>query len=237
MKKLFLTAALAVGLSATSGSAAVLDFLEFANNNEHGVADGTVIEFNGVNVGFSAGLRNGSTAAFAYFDHGNAGLGVCKSPREGVTFAGGLLGQGTGNDCLSASDDNVTVTESVTISFDQAFNLSGLSFTGEGHQFGNGAVPVFLQDETTGQNRSAATLRFGINGGALTEYTFGVLSTLSFGNVTSATFAFNDGVQTADQFYLASAVVNPVPVPAALPLLLAGLGGLGVMARRKRKTA
>ncbi|WP_282130221.1 VPLPA-CTERM sorting domain-containing protein [Roseobacter litoralis] len=28
-----------------------------------------------------------------------------------------------------------------------------------------------------------------------------------------------------------------MPIPAALPLLLAGLGGLGFMARRKRKAA
>jgi hypothetical protein len=32
-------------------------------------------------------------------------------------------------------------------------------------------------------------------------------------------------------------VPTPIPVPAALPLLLAGLGGLGLVARRKRKAA
>ncbi|WP_375230312.1 VPLPA-CTERM sorting domain-containing protein [Roseobacter sp. S98] len=231
---------IAIAVCATLGTAAqsaTLDFLEFANDNEHGVANGTTIEFEGVDVTFNAGLHEGiDGTAFAYFDHGGAGLGVCKSPRSGVTFGEGRTGAGRGNDCSDAGDDNVTVTETVTISFDQAFNLSELSFTGEGHSFSN---PVFLEDETTGLNRSAATLLFGVNGGPLAEFTFSELSMETFLGVTSATFAFDDanfngGNNTADQFYLASAVVNPVPLPAGLPLLLAGIGGLGILRRRQR---
>jgi hypothetical protein len=37
--------------------------------------------------------------------------------------------------------------------------------------------------------------------------------------------------------YEPAAVPNVIPLPAALPLLLAGLGGFGLMARRKRKAA
>jgi len=44
---------------------------------------------------------------------------------------------------------------------------------------------------------------------------------------------------TGNELASTSITVNvaPVPVPAALPLLLAGLGGLGLVARRKRKAA
>ena len=46
----------------------------------------------------------------------------------------------------------------------------------------------------------------------------------------------SDGEVLASTEITISAVA-PVPVPAALPLLLAGLGGLGLVARRKRKAA
>ncbi|GIT86772.1 hypothetical protein ROBYS_17880 [Roseobacter sp. OBYS 0001] len=42
---------------------------------------------------------------------------------------------------------------------------------------------------------------------------------------------------TNDAFVIDGATISAVPVPAALPLLLAGIGGLGFMARRKRKAA
>lgn len=228
MKSTFIAAGVAV-LMASGANAANLDFLDFANNNEHGVANGTVINFDGVDVTFDAGISSTGAEAFSYFDHGGAGLGVCKSPRDGVTFGGGLTGQGTGNDCFNAGDDNVTSDEYVTISFDGIFTLSELSFTGEGHSFSN---PVFLQDEDPG--RADATLLFGINGGDLEQFTFADLATLSFDDVFSATFAFDDEYETADQFYLASAVLAPIPLPAGLPMLLAGLGGFGFLARRRK---
>lgn len=57
------------------------------------------------------------------------------------------------------------------------------------------------------------------------------------GSFTSATVSmFNN--RNNDGFTIDGATtLSAVPVPAALPLLLAGVGGLGLMARRKRKAA
>ncbi|WP_245306199.1 VPLPA-CTERM sorting domain-containing protein [Roseovarius aestuariivivens] len=69
---------------------------------------------------------------------------------------------------------------------------------------------------------------------------FGVqASDVSF-TADSVSFDFNGTDWRNGQFVsfdLVTAQTGVVPLPAGLPLLLAGLGGLGLLARRKRKAA
>lgn len=212
MKKTLYGLAVLAALGATGAGAATLDFVAEANNNgERGVANGTTLTIGGVDVSFDAG--NG----VAYFDrsspaevlNGGAGLGVCSS---GLTSSA---------QCVVSSDDNVTISEAVTLTFGSAQNISGLLFNAEGHHA--------LTSDTL-------TLQFATNGGALASFTFADLMTQSFANVTSATFAY--GGTNPDQYYVSAlTAVAAVPLPATLPLMAGALGLLGFGAKRRRKQA
>ncbi len=189
-------------------NAVTLDFVAEASGNERGIADGTVIDFSGLDVTFSASVVGGGSA-FAYFDDLSggkpAGLGVCK-----------VL---TGSDqCNPGSDDNVTAGEAVTLGFDSVVTFSATSFWNADH------VGVGLTN----------TLLIGLNGGGLISYTFAGVMAAIFEDVTSITFAY--GGDVAEQFYVSGATaVSVVPLPAALPLYGAGVALLGFIGWRKRR--
>lgn len=214
--KFFTAALVAATLTAGSASAATLDFLAEANSAERGEADGTVLPttfMDGIAVTVSAGLFTGPGEAFAYLDKGDAGLGACKE----LTST---------KQCNPSSDDNVTSNEFVTIAFDMAYDLSGFVFRAANHNVINAS--------------STQTLLTNINGAGFVETTFGALATgFALEGVTSLSLGF--GGSSPNQFYLSSvnAEESPfnadIPLPASLPLMLAGLGGLGIASRRRRK--
>ena len=195
---------LAAVLMAGSLQAATLDFVAEAAGNERGVEDGTIINFEGHDVEFSA------TDGFAYFDDLSgglpAGLGVC--------------GELTDSDqCTPSSDDNITTGETVTLDFFDTYTISGLIFYDASHVSLNTNI--------------VDTLLIAINGGDAMQYTFAEAASAVFYDVASMMFGFDEGEETANQFYVGGAVAT-VPLPAAGWLLIGGLGGLAAMKRRKK---
>ncbi|WP_411817982.1 PEP-CTERM sorting domain-containing protein [Hyphococcus sp. DH-69] len=211
MKKLVFGLAATLAAFAGSAHAVYLDFVDEAAGNERGVADGTTINFGGLDVTFTS-LSAG--AFFAYFDDLDqgkpAGLGVCE-----------VLVAGPGSVCADPSDDNIRAGDAVTLTFDTEVTVSNFSFTDADH------------DDLNSNN--VDTLWIAINDpNAFVQYTFAEAVALVIAGVELIRFAF-DEVGNGRQFYVNGFEAEPVPVPTAAPLLLAGLAGLGFAARRKRR--
>lgn len=229
MKKNCSTLAVVLGaasmLSAGTASAMILDFIGHIDNvsGERAVELAPSLNpFSSAYVPIATTAKGYSRVAassggikddrpYAYFDRGQAGIGVCK-----------VL---TGTQCSPTSDDNVTEGEILGLSWGTSVLLHSLSFRGELHP----SDPPFL-----------ATHKFdySIDGGVtwftkllLNAKTQGAVdfSGLLLGANQEILLAFNN-----EQFYVSAANITAVPIPAAAWLLGSGLVGLLGLGRRRR---
>lgn len=224
MKKIFavLAASIAAGFTSMAAQAAPVDFVSYASGNEHGIASGVVgtpsVNINTVNMTLLSNYN-------PYFDDVDllsrkpGGLGVCRSLFTNVN--------GVPNQCNPGSDDSIDgdngINEYIKILFtDGPYDVRLLSFNDGQHNGLNsnnvGQVTYMILDALGGILSSATT-------------TFANLVAMAaagaFLNIAGIGFEFFD-----TEFYVDT--VSDVPIPAALPLLLSGLAGLGFAGRRKK---
>ncbi len=207
-------------LSAGSVGAMTLDFIKHIDlvSGEKAM-EGTA--FSSIHVPIATTARGYSGSAsdddlgvspYAYFDKGQAGIGVCK-----------LLV--AGDQCSPSSDDNVTEGEVLGLSWGTSVLLNSLSFRGELHPSDPPFLPTHKFD-------------YSIDGG-VTWFTNFLLNAKTQGAVDfggllldanqEILLAFNN-----EQFYVSAAEITAVPIPAAAWLLGSGLFGLFALGRRRR---
>lgn len=152
------------------------------------------------------------TSQFAYLDStwthsgggGEGGLGVCADLSV--------------DQCLPSSDDNVTIGETLLLTFDQEVIITGITFRDGAHNpvFGEGAVFGLVVD---GDTKVDQDLTF--------SYTQSWQGTsFEFSNS-------NDSDTDPYRFYMSALTVTAVPVPPAVWLFASGLLGLVAVARRR----
>ncbi len=174
-------------MAATVAPGAQLDFVAEAAGNERGIASGTTLTIDGLDVTFTANL--GYSPYFDDLSGGRpGGLGVCKV----------LTGSAQ---CNPSSDDNITSGEEVTLDFAAPVTFFDL---------------VFFDADHYSLAGSSKTLQIGTNGGSLAEFTFGGASASVFDNVNSITFAYG-GTDPAQFYVSgATATPVPVPAAGLL---------------------
>jgi len=220
-------------LSAASASATTFtyDFLAAANAGG-GIGESiydsfdTSSAFTGPNltVTASAGNPGNPVPAFVYFDNGNAGMGVCKTPDASGFATLNTATNGSANHCNPSSDDGITeVDEMLSFMATENMVIQSISFNSN-HD--GGLTQALTSMWTINGVSYDATADGTQTGGGNIRFDLGF--NLNAGDAFSVV-----GAVSPDS-YISAIAVSAVPLPASALMLGVALGGLG-FARRKTK--
>lgn len=174
---IFAAGILSVVGTVASAATLALDFETEANGNERGVAGNGTYVLNNANTGFVDVQFYSSN--YAYFDSGDAGLGVCK-----------ILDNN--DQCSPSNDDNVTSGEWLDLHFGVSSNIAGFVFRDADHNI--------LDDDRT--------LLFAYNHNGWASTTFADLASWSMDGITSIQMAYG-GVKAEQFYLSGTVVPLP----------------------------
>lgn len=212
MKISALLAAAGLLVASTAAQAFTVDFANIADTEGEAGYLSWARTFDGVELTATATTTASGSAqdAYAYFDSGNAGLGVCKV----VTYSA---------QCNPSSDDNVTDKEFLKIAFDSQVTIDQIVFRNSNH----------------GQTwNSGANFDVSIDGGSFNTYALAGLFDLDLVGSSFVFASDRFGTQSVnDQFYISALTAEGTPVvgtPISGTVGLIGLGLLGLVRLKRR---
>jgi hypothetical protein len=232
---LLVGAAAAVGPPSAHATSVTFDFQAWIENalpsasddRERGFQNSSPFQLGvgGLTLTATAFELPGNTASHVYLDgefNGFiGGMGVCS-----------LLN--AQNQCAPSSDDNVSIDgarqEKLVLGFDRNLRSFSVTLRDSEHFLFNGLNTPGGPDDT---DSGRFEYKYG-NSGWMTATTnaAGVFAAVLDGSSSQLNFrAVKSGL--ANQFYLASATVTPVPLPAAAWLLFSAMASFGALARRR----
>ncbi len=218
-------AAAAIVLGAGAAQAAVIDFEDFANGEAiNTVSAGGVT----ATVTTVSGRKNAKFNQAVAFDTSLSGTA---DPDLEAPFTGpetGAPGSTNPGKVLIITQDGGPNDERFggTVTFDFSQPINFLSFEAfDGGIFdvtsAKGDQALFAEEVLFSDNVSGFLAVDGFDGVSTLTFTFADSGEGASGAIDNLTFEVAD-------------TPAPIPLPAALPMMLAGLGGLGLVARRRR---